>query len=451
MPASARRIGGAAARCGRDHGRHDCGRAIRCAAARWRSSPDCSDDRRKPRTDPPALRRHLHVRRRRASFRPAPRGPRLWRGAFRDKGRFSGFMDQFSGAARDRRLRRAHRIRRPISQSAWARSDEPPPASAHVVCDPSFSATRHLPNARFALHGGRMEEPRPPQGARHEYRHPAQRLERQSSRLDPEPSCLQFGQDARSRARSRTGAWRCPMPCATGSSRRGSPPPAGPTTAGAKRVYYLSMEFLIGRLLEDAIVNLRLVDQARDGASTELGLDYRHRARGRTRRGARQWRSRSAGGLFPGIAVDPRLSRPMATASATSTACSASPSSTGARSRRPRPGCCKRHAWEFERPEARYTIGFGGEVREERRQESSGPRRRRSAPRPIDTPIVGWKGRWANTLRLWSAKAVAVRSTSTASTAATLPRAAAARGAGPHDHAACSTPTTPPSRARSCG
>ena len=41
----------------------------------------------------------------------------------------------------------------------------------------------------------------------------------------------------------------------------------------AKRVYYLSMEFLIGRLLEDGIVNLRLVDQAR-GALDELGQDY---------------------------------------------------------------------------------------------------------------------------------------------------------------------------------
>ena len=43
--------------------------------------------------------------------------------------------------------------------------------------------------------------------------------------------------------------------------------------AGAKRVYYLSMEFLIGRLLEDGIVNLQLLDQAR-GALDELGLDF---------------------------------------------------------------------------------------------------------------------------------------------------------------------------------
>ena len=42
---------------------------------------------------------------------------------------------------------------------------------------------------------------------------------------------------------------------------------------GAKRVYYLSMEFLIGRLLEDALINLQL-DQLAKKAITELGLDY---------------------------------------------------------------------------------------------------------------------------------------------------------------------------------
>mgnify|MGYP000598537524 CR=1 FL=1 len=42
---------------------------------------------------------------------------------------------------------------------------------------------------------------------------------------------------------------------------------------GAKRVYYLSMEFLIGRLLEDALVNLQLDSEAKHAVS-ELGLDY---------------------------------------------------------------------------------------------------------------------------------------------------------------------------------
>ena len=34
---------------------------------------------------------------------------------------------------------------------------------------------------------------------------------------------------------------------------------------GRKRVYYLSMEFLIGRMLEDATVNLGLTEAVRSG------------------------------------------------------------------------------------------------------------------------------------------------------------------------------------------
>jgi len=43
--------------------------------------------------------------------------------------------------------------------------------------------------------------------------------------------------------------------------------------AKAKRVYYLSMEFLIGRLLEDAMVNLGLRDEA-VRACEDLGLSF---------------------------------------------------------------------------------------------------------------------------------------------------------------------------------
>jgi starch phosphorylase len=42
--------------------------------------------------------------------------------------------------------------------------------------------------------------------------------------------------------------------------------------AGSKRVYYLSMEFLIGRLLDDGLINLRLHDAARE-ALLSFGCD----------------------------------------------------------------------------------------------------------------------------------------------------------------------------------
>jgi glycogen phosphorylase len=38
-----------------------------------------------------------------------------------------------------------------------------------------------------------------------------------------------------------------------------------------------------------------------------------------------------------------------------------------------------------------------------------------------DTPVIGWQGKWANTLRLWGARSRPGSSTSNASTGATIP------------------------------
>ena len=66
--------------------------------------------------------------------------------------------------------------------------------------------------------------------------------------------------------------------------------------------------------------------------------------------------------------------------------------------------------WEFERPEVNYAIGFGGWVEampdgEDEASATSGIPARRSRRSAYDTPIVGWRGRHVNTLRLWSARA----------------------------------------------
>lgn len=42
---------------------------------------------------------------------------------------------------------------------------------------------------------------------------------------------------------------------------------------GVKIVYYLSMEFLMGRFLGNAVMNLMMYDEIRE-AFTELGIDY---------------------------------------------------------------------------------------------------------------------------------------------------------------------------------
>ncbi len=61
------------------------------------------------------------------------------------------------------------------------------------------------------------------------------------------------------------------------------------------------------------------------------------------------------------------------------------------------------HAWEFERPEAAYEIGFKGHVETHDGKPLWVPGETVVAS-GHDTPVIGWQGRWANTLRLWSAK-----------------------------------------------
>ena len=65
--------------------------------------------------------------------------------------------------------------------------------------------------------------------------------------------------------------------------------------------------------------------------------------------------------------------------------------------------------WEFVRPEYNYAIGFGGWVEmiqgdDERAHHVWHPAETVEAV-AYDTPIVGWRGRHVNTLRLWSARA----------------------------------------------
>jgi starch phosphorylase len=58
------------------------------------------------------------------------------------------------------------------------------------------------------------------------------------------------------------------------------------------------------------------------------------------------------------------------------------------------------NSWEFERTERAYRVGFGGNLH-------SGVWKPGEQVLAVahDTPLVGWRGRWVNTLRLWSARA----------------------------------------------
>lgn len=175
-----------------------------------------------------------------------------------------------------------------------------------------------------------------------------------------------------------------------------------------KRVYYLSLEFLIGRLLYDSLSNLGLLEVARE-ALTELGVDI-ERIRllepdaalgngGLGRLAACFMESMSTLGIAGhgyGIRYEHGLFRQAVV--------------DGWQQEQTENWLDFGNPWEFERPEVVYPIGFGGYV--ETVQSDDGEAHQVWRPsetvRAIayDTPVVGWRGASVNTLRLWRARAM---------------------------------------------
>ncbi len=167
-----------------------------------------------------------------------------------------------------------------------------------------------------------------------------------------------------------------------------------------KRVYYLSMEFLIGRILEDAVINLglhrqiedvlqedgmSLIDVVEDEPDAALGNG------GLGRLAACFLESMSTLGCPAfgyGIRYEHGLFRQRFEG--------------GQQVETPEDWLNQSNPWEFERPEAHYTIPFKGRV-----EMVEGRAIWRAAEtvlaRAHDTPVVGWQGKWSNTLRLWGA------------------------------------------------
>jgi len=170
---------------------------------------------------------------------------------------------------------------------------------------------------------------------------------------------------------------------------------------GAKRVYYLSLEFLIGRLLEDALANTGFLDDAK-AFCDDLGLslpqilhdepDAALGNGGLGRLAACFMESMSTLGI-PAYGYGIRYEHGLFRQSF----------EDGRQVEEPEDWLTSRYAWEFERPEAAYEIGFGGHF-----HRSGGRAIWRPAEAVVaqafDTPIVGWQGNWVNTLRLWGAK-----------------------------------------------
>ena len=176
---------------------------------------------------------------------------------------------------------------------------------------------------------------------------------------------------------------------------------------GAKRVYYLSLEFLIGRLLFDTLNNLGLTDVFRV-ALGDLGVDIEKLktvepdaalGNGGLGRLAACFLDSMASLAIPaygyGIRYDHGLFRQVVKG--------------GWQQEYPENWLSFGNPWQFERPEVVYDIQFGGSV-EAIMQPSGHPRYVWHPSETIeavayDTPIAGWRGRHVNTLRLWSARA----------------------------------------------
>ncbi len=174
-----------------------------------------------------------------------------------------------------------------------------------------------------------------------------------------------------------------------------------------RRVYYLSLEFLIGRLLIDSLSNTGLLEPMRAAlAGLDVDLEKLREIEpdaalgngGLGRLAACFMESMATLSIAAhgyGIRYDHGLFRQTIR--------------DGWQHEYPEDWLDFGNPWEFPRPEVNYAIGFGGVVD--------------SAPRPhgppahiwrpsetveavaYDTPVVGWRGAHVNTLRLWSARA----------------------------------------------
>lgn len=175
----------------------------------------------------------------------------------------------------------------------------------------------------------------------------------------------------------------------------------------AKRVYYLSMEFLLGRSLENSLVNLGLYDICRDTLE-QLGLDLEATRRYEVDAGlgngglgrlaacfldsmatlglpAQGYGLRYEFGLFNQRIVN------------------------GIQVETPDNWLALPNPWEIERPEYCFKVRFGGTVEHKKdafgRDDTVWSGGQEVLAMPFDTPVPGYAVNNVNTLRLWTSKA----------------------------------------------
>jgi starch phosphorylase len=174
-----------------------------------------------------------------------------------------------------------------------------------------------------------------------------------------------------------------------------------------RRVYYLSLEFLIGRLLVNSLTNLGLTEAMRAAlAGLDIDLDRLRLIEpdaalgngGLGRLAACFMESMATLSIAAhgyGIRYDHGLFMQAI--------------KDGWQYEYPERWLEFGNPWEFARPEVNYTIGFGGSVEAVHRADGTAiqvwkPSESVEAV-AYDVPVVGWRGIHVNTLRLWSARA----------------------------------------------
>jgi len=173
-----------------------------------------------------------------------------------------------------------------------------------------------------------------------------------------------------------------------------------------KRIYYLSLEFLIGRLLGNNVINLKLEDSCRR-AMTELGLDWealRDRevdaglGNGGLGRLAACFLDSISTLSLPAVGYGLRYDFGIFNQKIVN----------GYQVEQPDEWLKLGYPWEIAHPEFSFPVQFEGRV-----EVISGPRGKEwrwvdtktVVGMPYDLPVVGYGGSTVNTLRLWSAKA----------------------------------------------
>lgn len=165
-----------------------------------------------------------------------------------------------------------------------------------------------------------------------------------------------------------------------------------------KRVCYLSLEFLIGRLLTDAASNLGLLKEFKL-AFQDLGLDFKEivnvepdaaLGNGGLGRLAACFMESMSTLCIPavgyGIRYEHGLFRQII--------------ADGRQEEFPEQWLQSGNPWEFERSEIAYPVHFGGDLENGRWRPAE-----TVMAVAYDTPIVGWGRHHINALRLWSARA----------------------------------------------